>query len=292
MIEFFLGFVKLGFVVVVIALVFVVVGYNKMRKLAENVREALSNIGVAENRKVEVINHFIASIQGYQESEKLVMLKVSQDMTVSSMQQLNQQAGSMISAINGMAQRYPDLKSSEHYSEFNTKYYECEQLVEEARKTYNQNAKEYNVRRTTIPHVVYAGLLGFHPAQYLSMGGGEATEMNVERQMVSDDGERVNELLGLAGSKMLGAAKNFAERGRALAEKGVSHMHTGNEGEYYYLDGEKNPQGPISREELVALFHSGSIQPDTSILKNGNKNWSCYRDLNFENIEISNRHAM
>lgn len=53
-------------------------------------------------------------VKGYQESEKLVMLKISDD--ISSAQQVSevhQQSNMVLATANGMAQRYPELKASE-----------------------------------------------------------------------------------------------------------------------------------------------------------------------------------
>ena len=278
---FFWGIIKLAIILAIVIGAIAAWGYNKLRKLAENVREALSNIGVAENKKIQVINHFIASAKSYQASEELVTLKISQDFSVAAMNTASQQAAGMLAAINGMAARDPGLKSSALYSEFNHSYYQCEEQVGVARNFYNGAAKQYNVRRTSIPHIFYAPLLGFSAAQYLNVASSEAPGMSVEREL-TDDGERVKQLLGAAGTRVLGVAKIVAAQSKALAEKGVAHvaqLQTQNEIQFHYLDTEKNPQGPISRVQLDTLFQTGAINVDTSILQAGAKGWVKYQDL-------------
>ena len=269
--------------VVVAALAFW--GYNKIRRLSENVKEAWSNIAVVTRKKVALVNQLIDVVKGYQESEKLVMLKISDDLTVGTLQQAHQQTGAIMTAINGMAQRFPELKAGQQYSRLVDSIQQSEAALENARTRYNATAKEYNVTRTSIPHVFYSGLLGFHPAAYLDLDAVESADSGVQRPMVSDDGERVNELLGMAGSKMLGASKRVAEQGRLLAEKGAAHLQEAVDAasstatEFHYLDSQKNPKGPVTRADLDLLFQSGEITNETDLLPAGSKSWTKYKDL-------------
>jgi hypothetical protein len=50
--------------------------------------------------------------------------------------------------------------------------------------------------------------------------------------------------------------------------------------EYHYLDAEKSPRGPVSREELDLLFRSGTVTPETDVLEAGQKAWTKYATLN------------
>lgn len=272
------GLIKLALILGVILVIVAFWGYNKIRRLAENVKEAWSNITIATRKKVSLVNQLIDVVKGYQESEKLVMLKVSDDLTVSAVQQANQQSGAVMSAINGMAQRYPELKSAEQYHRLVDSIQQSEEGLETARTRYNQAAKEYNVTRTSIPHVFYSGLLGFHAAGYLDMDAVES-DSSFQKPIISDDGERVNELLGKAGGKMLGAAKRMAEQGKMLAEKGTTRLQQGATAEFHYLDAQRQPKGPVSLADLTALYESGEITDETDLLPAGGKTWGKYRDL-------------
>lgn len=86
-VSFIEGLIKLAIFVAVILAVVSFWGYNKLRLLSENVKEAWSNITVATRKKVSLVNQLIDSVKSYQESEKFVMLKMSDDLTVASLQQ-------------------------------------------------------------------------------------------------------------------------------------------------------------------------------------------------------------
>jgi len=48
----------------------------------------------------------------------------------------------------------------------------------------------------------------------------------------------------------------------------------------HYLDGERSPRGPVSREQLDQLFQSGTITPETDVLEAGATGWTKYATLN------------
>ena len=260
--------------------------YNSLRRLAENVKEAQSNVDIALRKKVSLINRLSEMANQYREGEKLVMLKVSQDNSEAAMRDAYQQSGTMLAAIQGMAQRFPELKSTEQFKELLPAIDRAESDLQNWRVRCNATIKDYNSHRSALPHALYAGMLGFRPARYLELESSESADSMVERPMFADDGDQVKELLGMAGTRMLGATKTLASHGKLLAEKAATRVQTEMAArasaarEYHYLDAEKSPKGPVSREELDLLFRSGTITPETDVLEAGQKAWTKYAALN------------
>lgn len=182
-------------------------GYNGLRLLSENVKEAWSNIGVTVGKQASLINQLINTVNSYAEGEKLVMLKVSQDASLGAVQQVHQQGGLVMSAVNGLAQKFPDLKANGQYVSLMNSITEVENQLEHQRQSYNAATKTYNVRRTSIPDVFYSKLLGFGEAPYLDFDGSSEKNSATLQQFVTDDGERLNQLLSNAGSKVRAASQ-------------------------------------------------------------------------------------
>ena len=272
-------FVFLGAIVLAVVAVW---SYNSLRKLAENVKEAQSNVDIALRKKVSLINRLSEMANQYREGEKLVMLKVSQDNSEAAMRDAYQQSGTMLAAIQGMAQRFPELKSTDQFKELLPAIDRAESDLQNWRVRCNGTIKDYNSHRSALPHALYAGMLGFRPARYLELESVESSDSMVERPVFSDDGDRVNELLGMAGTRMLGATKTLASQGKLLAEKAATRVQTEMAAraaaarEYHYLDAERSPKGPVSREELDQLFQSGTITMETDVLEAGAKGWTKY----------------
>lgn len=207
----------LGVVIAIIAFL----GYNTLRALSESIRESWSNIGVVGKKQVSLINQLIDVVKGYQESEKLVMLKISDDVSsVGQLAQLSQQSSMVLSAVGGMAQKFPELKSNEQYQRLIDSIQTCEAQLEAARQKYNAAVKTYNTSRSSIPHIFYATALGFSNAPYLEFDGATpALEVGAMKTFSSDDdGERLNLLLGQVGNKLLQAGTKALEGGRVIAE--------------------------------------------------------------------------
>jgi len=274
------------FLAAIVLAVMAVWSYNSLRKLAENVKEAQSNVDIALRKKVSLINRLSEMANQYREGEKLVMLKVSQDNSEAAMRDAYQQSGTMLAAIQGMAQRFPELKSTDQFKELLPAIDRAESDLQNWRVRCNGTIKDYNSHRSALPHALYAGMLGFRPARYLELESVESSDSMVERPVFSDDGDRVNELLGMAGTKMLGATRTLASQGKLLAEKAASRVQTEMAAraaatrEYHYLDAGRSPRGPVSREELDQLFRSGTITTETDVLEAGAKGWTKYATLN------------
>ncbi|MDP1658228.1 MAG: LemA family protein [Methylotenera sp.] len=220
-----LGFIGSLFTFLVFTAVVIAViafwGYNTLRSLSENIREGWSNIGVVAKKQVSLINQLQDVVKGYQESEKLVMLKVSSDVSsANQLAQLHQQSSMVLSAVGSMAQKFPELKANEQYQRIIDSIQTCEAQLESARQKYNAAVKAYNVKRSSIPHVLYASTLGFKNAPYLEFDGETPLlEVGAMKTFVSDDdGERLNILLGQAGNKLLAAGNKAFEGSKQIAE--------------------------------------------------------------------------
>ena len=277
--------IKLCFFGVVVIGVVALFGYNALRALSEGVKEAWSNIGVTARKQVSLINQMIDVVKGYQDNEKFVMLKISEDNTLSSLQQMHQQSNLMMSQLSTITQRFPELKADQHYSRLIESLQATERDLEQQRERYNAAAKQYNIRRTSIPHVFYSTALGFLAAPYLEFTGDSSTvqDMGVLKTFASDDGERLNALLSSAGSKTLAIGRELGAaaitHGRTIAEAVQEKAKKLAVSEFHYLDQERNPQGPVSLEDLEALARSGRITGETQVMAVGARGWCRYAEL-------------
>lgn len=215
------GLIEFALFLAVILAVIAFMGYNKLRGLSETIREGWSNIGVVAKKQVSLINQLQEVVKGYQESEKLVMLKVSSDVSsANQLAQLHQQSSMVLSAVGNMAQKFPELKANDQYRRLIDSMQTCEAQLEDARQKYNGAVKAYNTERSSIPHVFYANTLGFKNAPYLEFDENTPMlEVGAMKSFASDvDGERLNALLGQAGSKLLEVSAKAIEGGKVIAE--------------------------------------------------------------------------
>jgi LemA protein len=268
--------------------------YNSLRQLAETVKEAQSNIDVALRKKISLVNQLIDVANRYLDRESLIVMKVSQDTTAAAMQQTYQQTGTVMATIQGMAQKFPDLKANEQFNNLAASIEKTESEVQTYRLRCNAAIKEYNSKRSALPHALYASALGFKPARYLELEAIESIDAGVQKTVFSDDGDRINELLGMASAKMLDATKTVASQGKLLAEKAAERVQLeiatrslpAPTLEYHYLDTAKTPKGPVSRSELDTLFRVGAISGDTDVLETGKNTWTKFSALRDSEAQV------
>lgn len=276
--DFIGSIIKIAIYAAIILAIVALFGYNQLRALSEAVKAAFSNIGVTARKQVSLTNQLIEAVKGYADTEKFVHLKISDDISAANIAQIQQDSHSMVSAINGLAQRYPDLKASQQYNTLMEAIYNVENDLERQRERFNEAARAYNTKRTSIPHVFYAAALGFRNAPYLDLHNGEPQDMGMLNSMGNDDGERVKELLGAVGSQtatVLRTVGNKAvEHSKVAVNAAQTRMKQSQIIEYSYLDQDRNPQGPVSLDTLLQLQAQGTVSATTSIMAIGDKVWT------------------
>ncbi|QZA81459.1 LemA family protein [Deefgea piscis] len=268
--------------------------YNGLRSSAENVKEAWSNIGVVAKKQISLINQLIDVVKSYEDSEKLVMLKVSEDTSLTSIQSMVHQSNIALNTMAGMAQKFPELKSNQQYNRLIDSIQQVEAQLHGYREQYNAVTKQYNIARGKIPHVFISSQLGFKSAPYLEFSGAEEVhDMGVLKSIGGDDAERLNALIGSASGKMLqlgksaaGAgvqmSKQAANAGKQLLDKGSSKIKEITTIDYFYLDAERKPQGPVQWDALLALHAEQQISDDTLVCSKspmGSSEWQSLKTL-------------
>lgn len=64
--------------------------------------------------------------------------------------------------VNAVHEAYPDLKSSQNFSDFQVVLEGTENRIQSARADYNKAVNKYNVKVRKFPNVMAAGIFGFH----------------------------------------------------------------------------------------------------------------------------------
>lgn len=261
----------------ILFLLLVIVGYiafryNGLQKLAQEVRESSSNIQVAISKKVNLINQLIDVVKNYQEGEQFTHLKISQDNAAANMMASYQQSGSVMASLQGMAERFPNLKASDQYQRLMDSIQHCEADIQGNRQRYNHHVKQYNSIRVSIPTVFFAKSLGFSEAPYLEFDVSGAN-MTTLKNFTTDDGGRLTQMLTNAGKGVMDAGKSIAghasQAGKAIADK----VKDSTSNKYYYSLPGGVPQGPATLDEINHLVVSGKLAAEVMLAEAGSQEW-------------------
>jgi LemA protein len=195
-----------------------VTSYNALQKLGQDVREKASNIQVSISKKLTLINQLIDVVKNYQESEQLVQLKISQDASAANLTSSYQQSGAVLAAVQGMADKFPNLKANEQYHRLVDSIQHCESNIQDCRENYNRAVKEYNTKRSKIPVVFFAKSMGFPEAPYMQFDLSGMNAVTTLQEFKTDDGERLQQLFSGAGNKIAGIATQAGKAGKELGK--------------------------------------------------------------------------
>jgi len=154
-------------VLVAIAL-WVIVIFNGLVILKNRAKEAWADIDVQLKRRYDLIPNLVESVKGYATHEKGLFEKVTQARaSAMSAQGVKEKAGAenmlsdTLKSLFAVAENYPDLKASQNFLQLQDELVDTEDKIQAARRFYNTNVRDLNIKIEIFPANLVAGSLGF-----------------------------------------------------------------------------------------------------------------------------------
>ena len=164
---------------VVLVVVIAIVGsfassYNKFVSMEEKVESASADISVYLQRRADLIPNFVNSVKGYSDYEQETYTAVTEARAaVSKADDVDEQAAASAQLdraidvwVNAVTEAYPELKANTQYQALLDELAGTENRIAQARKDYNEAAKEYNVSIKKFPKNILASMFGFEAFDY------------------------------------------------------------------------------------------------------------------------------
>jgi|SRR5581483_6263781 len=161
----------LGFVVLAVAVLVVlwIVGvYNGLVTLKNRAKEAWSDIDVQLKRRYDLIPNLVETVKGYAAHEKEVFEKVTQARAsamgaqgIQDKAQAENMLSSTLKTLFAVAESYPDLKASTNFLELQRELTDTEDKIQAARRFYNTNVRDLNIKIERFPGNIFASMFGF-----------------------------------------------------------------------------------------------------------------------------------
>lgn len=154
-------------IIAVVAL-FLIIGYNRLVRLRQNVRQAFSDIDAQIRARSDLIGNLVNTVKGYASHEKDTLeavLKARAAANGATTPGGAAQAEGMMTAALGrlfaVAEAYPDLKANQNFLELQRELSDIENKVAASRRFLNGSVAEYNSAIEVFPAVLYASMFGF-----------------------------------------------------------------------------------------------------------------------------------
>lgn len=164
--------------VVLLALLSLVVMYNRFARQRTLVESSWSGVDVELARRSELIPNLVDTVKGYAAHERELLERLVQAREEAARHQQGQpaerkqyeeQVGTALNDVLVRAEAYPDLKASENFLQLQEALTLTEDRIAASRRFYNNNVAAYLTRLRTFPSNVVGRMFGFQPAQLFEL---------------------------------------------------------------------------------------------------------------------------
>ncbi len=154
--------------VIVVVILWIIVAFNGFVALKNRAKEAWADIDVQLKRRYDLIPNLVETVKGYATHERELFEKVTQARAnAMSAQGAKEKAGAenmlsdTLKSLFAVAENYPDLKASTNFLELQRELTDTEDKIQAARRFYNTNVRDLNIKIESFPDNVIASAFGF-----------------------------------------------------------------------------------------------------------------------------------
>lgn len=173
-------------VLIIIAGLVLIVGgcgcnrYNSLVTGDQQVQQSWSNVETNYQRRTDLYNSVIKTIEGSANFEKStltavidarskatsVSVNINDPASLAKYQAAQGQLQSAFGRLMAVAEAYPDLKTTTAFQNFQTQIEGTENRINVARRDYNAAVNSFNLSVRTFPSNIFAGMFGFKEKPY------------------------------------------------------------------------------------------------------------------------------
>jgi len=168
-------------IIVGVLILWVIGTFNALVKLRNRTREAWADIDVQLKRRYDLIPNLLETVKGYAAHERGLFEKVaearSRAMGAKSPKERGEAENALSSTLKtlfAVAENYPQLRASENFLELQRELRDTEDKIQAARRFYNSNVRDINIKIESFPANLVANLFDFKKMELFELA--EVTE--------------------------------------------------------------------------------------------------------------------
>jgi LemA protein len=170
--------------------------YNGLVKGDQSVQTAWSNVETNYQRRTDLYNSVVKTIQGSANFEKStlqaviearakatsVQVDINDPNSLARYQQAQGQLQSAFGRLLAVAEAYPQLQTTQAFRDFQTQIEGTENRINIARRDYNTAVNSYNLQVRQFPNNIFAGFFRFQTKAYYKADAGseKAPDINFD----------------------------------------------------------------------------------------------------------------
>ena len=160
--------------------------YNNLVTGNNNVQKAWSNVEANYQRRTDLYNSVVKTIQGSANFEKSTLqaviearakatsihVDVNDSNSLARFQQAQGQLQGAFGRLLAVSEAYPDLQTTQAFRDFQAQIEGTENRINIARRDYNDAATDFNNQVQRFPNNIFAGFFHFQPKPYYKADAG------------------------------------------------------------------------------------------------------------------------
>ena len=179
----------IGYIILAVAVtlaLWLIASFNGFVTLKNRAKEAWSDIDVQLKRRYDLIPNLVETVKGYAAHEKEIFEKVTQArsaaMSASGMKdkaEAENQLSGTLKTLFAVSENYPDLKASQNFLELQRELTDTEDKIQAARRFYNTNVRDLNIKVESFPDNIIAKAFGFSQMELFEADANEKQPVKV-----------------------------------------------------------------------------------------------------------------
>lgn len=167
--------------------------YNGLVTSDQDVKTSWSNVQTQYQRRTDLYNTIIKTIEGSANFEKstlkeviaaranatAVHVDINDSASLGQYQRAQAQLSGSFSRLMAVAEAYPELKTTQQFQDFQTNIAGTENRINNSRQQFNSTVNTYNLKVKTFPNNIFAGMFGFHEKPYYQAAPGSENAPDV-----------------------------------------------------------------------------------------------------------------
>ena len=173
-------------IIAAIIVLWVIFAYNRLVALLNRAKEAWADIDVQLKRRYNLIPNLVETVKGYASNEKTVFENVTKARAAAmtaghsgAPKEIGKAENFLVSTLKtlfAVAENYPQLRAAENFLELQKELSDTENKIQAARRFYNGNVRDLNIKIASFPANIVANLFGFKKMDFFEIEEAAARE--------------------------------------------------------------------------------------------------------------------
>ncbi len=165
-------------IILAIIILWLILAYNRLIALKNRAKEAWADIDVQLRRRYDLIPNLVETVKGYATHEKELFEKVTEARTKAMGAKTMKEHSEAENFLSGtlktlfaVAENYPKLRASENFLELQKELRDTEDKIQAARRFYNGNVRDLNIKIESFPVNIVAQIFRFKKRDFFEIEG-------------------------------------------------------------------------------------------------------------------------